>query len=70
MPKIRPIQREVTHADVQAAFGLAVHEAYIGVAPSAHPGLLTTTPAIAGTPIKGQLGGGYFAPPKKSAKFK
>lgn len=71
MGATRPIPREVTTADVNAAVGLTVHEG-MGkyAAPQAHPGFLTTNPDLAGVQVKGQLGGGYFAPPSKTAKFK
>lgn len=66
----RPIIRTVTSEDVAATYGMAVHQAMgLKAAPNANPGMLFTNPAIAGVQVKGQLGGGYFAPPKKSDKF-
>lgn len=64
MAKTRPIQREVGEADVIAAQGLAIHNAYTDAqfAPNVHPGLLVTNPELAGAQVKGQLGGGFFNP--------
>lgn len=66
----RPIIREVESDDINAAFGMAVHESVgIRAVPNASPGLLVTNPAIAGVVVKRSAGGGYFNPPDKTSKF-
>lgn len=67
---LRPIIREQDTVDVAARIDFAVHQQSLQAVPGAHPGALITQPDIAGSQVKGQLGGGFFNPLRKTSKFK
>lgn len=63
MPKFQPIQREIYSDDIAAAWELASHaQRGFRAAPNMPQGPRVSAPMIAGTKIRGAIGGGGFSP--------